>query len=92
MALLAKVAKGERTTLSPEFTASLRYALRGEGGPTGVQSAIICGDVSAPRDPELYWRDIERGRAAHPLFGPLADNINLCAFWDRDRTCVQRNR
>uniref|UniRef100_A0AAU2V5K3 Alpha/beta hydrolase n=1 Tax=Streptomyces sp. NBC_00003 TaxID=2903608 RepID=A0AAU2V5K3_9ACTN len=85
MALLVKAAKGEQTVLSPEFAASLRYALRGEGGPTGVQSAIICGDVSASRDPELYWRDIERGRAAHPLFGPLADNINPCAFWDRPR-------
>ncbi|MFF5701396.1 alpha/beta hydrolase [Streptomyces sp. NPDC012794] len=82
---LAKAAEGVPSTLSPEFAAALRYALRGEGEPTGAQAAIICGDVAAPRDPELYWRDIERNRAKHPLFGPLTDNIGPCAFWDRPR-------
>lgn len=50
-----------------------------------MQSAVICGDRAAPRDPEVYWRDIERGRAAYPRFGALADNIGPCAFWDRPR-------
>ncbi|MBT2407354.1 MULTISPECIES: alpha/beta hydrolase [unclassified Streptomyces] len=85
LSALAKAAEGAPTTLSPEFAAALRYALRGEDEPTGAQSAIICGDVAARRDPELYWRDIERNRAAHPLFGPLTNNINPCAFWDRPR-------
>ncbi|WP_371675847.1 alpha/beta hydrolase [Streptomyces sp. NBC_01276] len=82
---LAKAAEGRPATLSPQFATALRYALRGEGEPTGAQSAIICGDGAAPRDPEVYWRDIERSRAAHPLFGPMTNNIGPCAFWDRPR-------
>ncbi|MFD4869293.1 alpha/beta hydrolase [Streptomyces sp. NPDC058412] len=85
LSVLVKAAGGAPTTLPAGFAAELRYALRGEGEPTGVQSAIICGDVAAGRDPEQYWRDIERSRAAHPLFGPLTRNINPCAFWDRPR-------
>ncbi|MFJ9593918.1 alpha/beta hydrolase [Streptomyces virginiae] len=83
---LAKAAQGRPAPLSPDFAQLLRYALTGEQAATGgVQAAIICGDVGAPRDPEVYWRDIERSRAAHPLFGPLTNNINPCAFWDRPR-------
>ncbi|MFD9014640.1 alpha/beta hydrolase [Streptomyces sp. NPDC059552] len=85
LSVLVAAAEGAPTTLPAGFAAELRYALRGEGEPTGVQSAIICGDVAAGRDPEQYWRDIERSRAAHPLFGPLTHNINPCAFWDRPR-------
>ncbi|MER6318445.1 alpha/beta hydrolase [Streptomyces sp. NPDC001581] len=85
LSVLVAAAGGAPTTLPEGFAAELRYALRGEGEPTGVQSAIICGDVAAGRDPEQYWRDIERSRAAHPLFGPLTRNINPCAFWDRPR-------
>ncbi|MGG8406881.1 alpha/beta hydrolase [Streptomyces sp. 12297] len=84
VSVLAKAAAGQPSRLSPEFAAMLRFALRGET-PSGAQAAIICGDVPAPRDPELYWRDIQRNRAAHPVFGPLADNIGPCAFWDRPR-------
>ncbi|MGW0957526.1 alpha/beta fold hydrolase [Streptomyces gelaticus] len=50
-----------------------------------LQSAVICGNVAAPRDPEVYWRAIERSRAAYPRFGALANNIGPCAFWDRPR-------
>ncbi|MFF4450635.1 alpha/beta hydrolase [Streptomyces sp. NPDC001502] len=85
LSVLVEAAGGAPTTLPAGFAGELRYALRGEGEPTGVQSAIICGDVAAGRDPEQYWRDIERSRAAHPLFGPLTRNINPCAFWDRPR-------
>ncbi|MFG2994589.1 alpha/beta hydrolase [Streptomyces sp. NPDC048257] len=85
LSVLTEAAEGRPTTLPAGLAPGLRYALRGEGEPTGVQSAVICGDVAAPRDPERYWRDIERSRAAHPLFGPLTHNINPCAFWDRPR-------
>ncbi|MEU4126020.1 alpha/beta hydrolase [Streptomyces virginiae] len=92
---LAKAAQGRPAPLSPDFVQLLRYVLTGEQAATGgVQAAIICGDVGAPRDPEVYWRDIERSRAAHPLFGPLTNNINPCAFWDRpreERTRVRRD-
>ncbi|MCI4080151.1 alpha/beta hydrolase [Streptomyces sp. MMS21 TC-5] len=90
---LAKAARGRPAPLSPDFAQLLRYALTGEQAATGgVQAAIICGDVGAPRDPEVYWRDIERSRAAHPLFGPLTNNINPCAFWDRPREDLTRVR
>ncbi|MEU8890868.1 alpha/beta fold hydrolase [Streptomyces sp. NPDC048442] len=95
MSVLARAADGAApTALSPEFAASLRYLLQGGTEPSGVQQAIICGDVAAPRDPRSYWRDIERSRAAHPLFGPMTRNIGPCAFWDRPReepTRVQRD-
>ncbi|MBO2462526.1 alpha/beta hydrolase [Actinomadura violacea] len=45
------------------------------------QSAIICGDAAARRDPESYWRAVQRDRAASPVFGPLTQGINPCAFW-----------
>ncbi|MFJ3922106.1 alpha/beta hydrolase [Streptomyces sp. NPDC090022] len=86
VSVLSRAARGEPTRLSPEFAGLLRYGLRGENAASGgVQAAIMCGDVAAPRDPEVYWRDIERVRAAHPLFGPMTHNINPCAFWDRPR-------
>ncbi|MFD9081339.1 alpha/beta fold hydrolase [Streptomyces erythrochromogenes] len=90
---LAKAAQGGPAPLSPDFAQLLRFALTDEQAATGgVQAAIICGDVGAPRDPEVYWRDIERSRAAHPLFGPLTNNINPCAFWDRPREELTRVR
>ncbi|MCX4775518.1 alpha/beta hydrolase [Streptomyces sp. NBC_01264] len=85
VSVLAEAAEGRPTRVPPMLVPELRYVLRGEGEPTGAQSAVICGDVAAPRDPELYWRDIERNRTAHPLFGALTNNINPCAFWDSPR-------
>ncbi|GHG51954.1 tripeptidyl aminopeptidase [Streptomyces griseocarneus] len=86
VSVLDKAAAGQPTRLSPHFAATLRTAMTGEQSHHGsVQSAIICGDRAAPRDPEVYWRDIERGRAAYPRFGALTDNIGPCAFWDRPR-------
>ncbi|MFK4088086.1 alpha/beta fold hydrolase [Kribbella sp. NPDC020789] len=46
-----------------------------------AQTAIICGDRVAPRDPQLYWRDIQAHRADEPHFGLLTRNISPCAFW-----------
>ncbi|MFF9350966.1 alpha/beta hydrolase [Streptomyces sp. NPDC014734] len=86
VSVLSEAAKGHSTRLSPGFAGALRAVLTDEGSQVGsVQTAILCGDRAAPRDPETYWRDIERDRAAHPLFGPLTDNILPCAFWDRPR-------
>ncbi|MFF9351981.1 alpha/beta hydrolase [Streptomyces sp. NPDC014734] len=86
VSVLAEAAKGRPARPSPQFAAALRSMLTSEGAQVGgVQSAILCGDVAAPRDPERYWRDIERSRAAHPVVGPLTNNIGPCAFWDRPR-------
>ncbi|MEU7151394.1 alpha/beta hydrolase [Streptomyces sp. NPDC045470] len=84
LSVLAKAVAGQPTRLSPEFIGVLRF-IQTDDQPGGVQTAILCGDKAAPRDPEVYWRDIQRGRAKHPLLGPMADNISPCAFWDRPR-------
>ncbi|GCD41133.1 alpha/beta hydrolase [Streptomyces paromomycinus] len=84
LTVLVKAAAGQPTRLSPEFTGVLRFLQTG-GPASGAQAAILCGDKPAPRDPEVYWRDIQRGRAEHPLLGAMADNISPCAFWDRPR-------
>ncbi|MGP9022988.1 alpha/beta hydrolase [Streptomyces sp. BR1] len=86
MSVLNKAAAGQPTRLSPQFAETLRLTTSGEQSHHGsVQSAVICGDRAAPRDPEVYWRDIERTRAAYPRFGALTNNISPCAFWDRPR-------
>lgn len=46
-------------------------------------AVIACGDVGAPTDPAWYQRNIEHARAAQPVFGALANNIQPCAFWPR---------
>ncbi|WP_411082693.1 alpha/beta fold hydrolase [Streptomyces sp. cmx-18-6] len=93
VSVLAKAAKGQQAAVSPEFTEVLRFATSGADSAFGsVQTAIICGDVPAPRDPEVYWRGIERTRAAHPLFGPLTENIGPCAFWNPPRENPTRVR
>lgn len=47
----------------------------------GSMAAITCGDVAQPREPAWYWRNIEAARAAQPVFGAFANNIQPCAFW-----------
>ncbi|MFE6403518.1 alpha/beta hydrolase [Streptomyces alboflavus] len=86
VSVLVRAAEGRPTRLSPEFAEALRGYVTGKESHYGsVQTAILCGDAAAPRDPERYWRDIQRSRAAHPVMGPLANNINPCAFWDPPR-------
>ncbi|GGR08666.1 alpha/beta hydrolase [Streptomyces netropsis] len=86
VSVMNRAAKGQPTRLSAEFKEYLQGMVTSKNSHAGsVQTAILCGDVAAPRDPERYWRDIERSRAAHPLFGPLTNNIGPCAFWDRPR-------
>ncbi|MFF8711515.1 alpha/beta hydrolase [Streptomyces sp. NPDC015184] len=86
VSVLSEAAKGRPTRPSPTFTGNLRHVLTGDNSPTGsVQTAILCGDRAAPRNPESYWRNVERSRADHPRFGPMTENITPCAFWDRPR-------
>ncbi|MFI6317671.1 alpha/beta hydrolase [Nonomuraea sp. NPDC050556] len=44
-------------------------------------TAVLCADRGVSRDPDTYYRDIERHRASEPLFGPMTRNITPCAFW-----------
>lgn len=85
---MKEAAEGRPAEPDPEFARALDFLLNGgdDGSAYGsVQTAILCGDVAAPRDPDVYWRDVERSRVRHPLMGPFTHDITPCAFWDRPR-------
>ncbi|GHA03720.1 alpha/beta hydrolase [Streptomyces echinoruber] len=83
---LVRAADGHRVAPSPWLADALRFVLTGSDSSYGsAQTAILCGDVPAPRDPEVYWRDVQRARAADPLFGPVTHDIGPCAFWQPPR-------
>ncbi|URN08343.1 alpha/beta hydrolase [Actinomadura madurae] len=79
---LNEAAHGRPADPGPELDGQLRFVLTSEGSPlVSPTAAITCGDRAAPRDPDVYWNDVQRSRARHPLFGPLKNNIWPCAFW-----------
>ena len=83
---MLRAAKGQRVTPSPWLADVLQFELTGAESEYGsAQTSILCGDRTAPHDPEIYWRDVQRARAQDPLFGPVTSNLNPCAFWDRPR-------
>jgi hypothetical protein len=86
---------GRTVTPSPWLAETLDFLLTGSGSAYGsVQTAILCGDASAPRSSETYWRDVQRARGKDPLFGPVTNNIGPCAFWDPPRehpTTIRRD-
>lgn len=83
---MRRAADGRAVTPSPWLAETLGFLLSGSDSAYGsVQTAILCGDAAAPRSPEVYWRDVRRSRATYPLFGPVTNNINPCAFWDPPR-------
>ncbi|MFE6750675.1 alpha/beta hydrolase [Kitasatospora purpeofusca] len=51
------------------------------GGYAAAQTAVMCADRAASRDPLAYYRDIQAHRADEPLFGPLTRNLTPCTFW-----------
>ncbi|QXJ20001.1 alpha/beta fold hydrolase [Actinomadura graeca] len=60
----------------------LTYLLTGAESRDGSgQVAILCGDETLPRDPEVYWRDIQAHRKDSPFFSALTYNVNPCVFW-----------
>jgi pimeloyl-ACP methyl ester carboxylesterase len=44
-------------------------------------TAIACGDRSVPRDPQVYWRDIQKHLRDEPHFASLTRMVSPCAFW-----------
>jgi pimeloyl-ACP methyl ester carboxylesterase len=83
---MLRASQGQRVTPSPWLAGVLEFVLTDTDSHYGsVQTAILCGDGAAPRDPEVYWRDVRRARAQDPLFAPVTHNLNPCAFWDRPR-------
>ncbi|MGW1173982.1 alpha/beta fold hydrolase [Kitasatospora sp. NPDC002543] len=86
VALLAEAAAGRPVTPSPQVAGLLRFLFGPESSPAGsVMQAIVCADGTAPRDPEDYWRRIQRDRVRYPLSGPLLNNVSPCAFLDGPR-------
>ncbi|MGW0706411.1 alpha/beta hydrolase [Streptomyces sp. NPDC002643] len=82
LSVLAKAADGEPAVPGRALRDLLESLSTGSASAYGsAATAILCGDVTAPHDPESYWHDIRRGRRDHPLFGPAVHNITPCAFW-----------
>lgn len=46
-----------------------------------AQIAIVCGDRAVPRDPQVYWRDIQAHRRTEPHFASLTRMTSPCAYW-----------
>ncbi|MEU6670337.1 alpha/beta hydrolase [Streptomyces sp. NPDC046727] len=83
---LRRAAEGRTVTPSPWLASVLEFMLTGHESAYGsAQTAILCGDVPAPRDPETYWRDLRRAGTRDRLFAPVTNNISPCAFWDPPR-------
>ncbi|MFE9092847.1 alpha/beta fold hydrolase [Streptomyces sp. NPDC007264] len=83
---LRSAADGHRVTPSPWLAEALGFVLTGSESAYGsVQSAILCGDVAVPHDPEVYRHDVRRAGRRDPLFGPVAAGIGPCAFWEPPR-------
>ncbi|MGW4409716.1 alpha/beta hydrolase [Nonomuraea sp. NPDC004702] len=79
---LNEAAHGRRAEPGAELAGFLAFVLTGAGSPlASPAAAITCGDRAAPGDPDVYWDDVQRSRARHPLFGPVKNNIWPCAFW-----------
>ncbi len=80
--VLDEAASGATVAPNPELAGALRFTLDGATSHlVSPAAAIMCGDGAAPRDPEVYWNDIQDSRTRHPLFGPITHNIAPCAFW-----------
>jgi pimeloyl-ACP methyl ester carboxylesterase len=91
--LIADAAAGKPVQPSKDFDDELRFMLTAQPRDLSGQAAVICGDAAVPRNPEWYWRNIQRSRAVQPVFGPYANNITACAFWapPREPRTIVRN-
>ncbi|MDL4820627.1 alpha/beta fold hydrolase [Actinomadura opuntiae] len=80
--VFGEAAAGRPARPTKDLDEELAFLLNGDESLYGSgQSAIICGDAAASRDPESYWRAVQRHRRTSPVFGPLTRGINPCAFW-----------
>jgi pimeloyl-ACP methyl ester carboxylesterase len=93
--VLDRAARGKPAEPTPVLTESLTFILTGAESPYGSQQiAILCGDVAAPRNPEIYLRDIRAAQASEPRFATFTRNLGPCAFWPvtpRERPTVVQN-
>ncbi|WP_201300764.1 serine hydrolase [Streptomyces sp. HF10] len=83
---LRRAAGGEPVSPSPWLAGLLQFLLTGHDSAYGsAQTAILCGDGTAPRDPETYWRDLRQADPRDRFFAPVTNDINPCAFWGPPR-------
>ncbi|WP_219825279.1 alpha/beta fold hydrolase [Nonomuraea typhae] len=86
------LAAGPRAEPSPSLKAMIRL-LRSDELARSMEGAVLymCGDAGWPaggwpQEPGTYWRNMTRGRAAQPVFGPLVNGMMApCAYWDAER-------
>lgn len=91
VAQLRTAAEGATVEPTPDLAGQLDVMLTGTYSSFfSPSAAIICGDRSGPSDPEVYWRDVERSRQRHALFGPITNNVWPCAFWPEPREPLTR--
>ncbi|MFJ4573151.1 alpha/beta hydrolase [Streptomyces sp. NPDC088846] len=85
---LTDAAAGRPVEPGPELAAMLEMLASPELADSMLGGTLfMCGDRGWPAggwpgNPETYWRNMERSRAAQPVFGPLVNSmIAPCAFW-----------
>ncbi|NGO71059.1 alpha/beta hydrolase, partial [Streptomyces boncukensis] len=85
---LVDAAAGRLDEPGEELSALLKLLASPEVADGMVGGALfMCGDGGWPaggwpEDPETYWRNSVRSRAAEPVFGPYVNGmIAPCAFW-----------
>lgn len=85
-----------RSDPTPALAEQLRFFTTGDDSPYGsAQASIVCADRAAPRDPNVYWRDMRAHLGDEPIFAPLLRNLGPCAFWPvapRERPTEVGNR
>ncbi|MEU9609243.1 alpha/beta hydrolase [Streptomyces sp. NPDC048057] len=83
--VLLDAAAGKPVTVPPALKQFLdaMFDVRGTGRAAdyAAQLGVICADAAMPRDPEYYWKAVERSRASQPVFGPVTNVPLPCAFW-----------
>ncbi|MFJ7197578.1 MULTISPECIES: alpha/beta hydrolase [unclassified Streptomyces] len=85
---LTDAAAGRPVEPGPELAAMLEMLASPELADSMLGGTFfMCGDRGWPAggwpgNPETYWRNMERSRAAQPVFGPLVNSMMApCAFW-----------
>ncbi|MEV8020269.1 alpha/beta hydrolase [Streptomyces sp. NPDC086554] len=85
---LKKAAAGELDKPGPALASLLELLASPELESSMVGGAIfMCGDGGWPaggwpKNPETYWKNMQRSRATQPVFGPYVNGmIAPCAFW-----------
>jgi len=72
--------------VTPTGSLAVKLALFSDPKPLpelnlSTTTANQCADRAAPRDPQVYFRDIQAHLATEPFYGPLFRHITPCAFW-----------